>query len=544
MFRRAAVLRFGNAVAGRSAVIACRAPAPTAVCSRAGCNAAQTRAFTLPNECPSVKSFSAPLRILFVAAECAPLVKTGGLGDVAAALPAALRRLGLDARLLLPAYAPIKAGLRDVTRFGRLAPLAELPAADLIGGLLPDGVPVIAVDCPALYERTGGPYQGPDGTDWPDNALRFGLLGRAAAWIAAEAGDRRADVLHLNDWHAGLAAAYARFSSRPRTPVLFTAHNLAFAGTFDAPWLSRLGLPPQSWSIEGLEYYGQLSFLKAGLHYADAITTGSPTYAREIQSAPRGMGFEGLLAARRGVLHGILNGIDTALWDPRTDPLIVVRYDADSLPGKAVNKHALQQRCALATDARIPLFAAVSRLTDQKGTDLIAALAAELIESPAQLLVVGTGERAFEERLRTLAAQHPGRIAVHIGFDEALAHLAEAGADIFLMPSRFEPCGLNQMYSQRYGTVPIVSATGGLADSVVDCTETTLADGTATGFQFTPIDAAGLRGAITRALIVYRAPDRWRGLQLSGMSRDFGWARSAREYAQLYAQIAGGEAAA
>jgi len=481
-----------------------------------------------------------PLRILFAASECVPLVKTGGLADVAGALPAALRKSGLDVRVLLPGYPQVTAALRGAQRVGRIDALGELPAADLLRARLDADVPLYVVDCPTLYDRPGGPYQDAAGRDWPDNALRFALLGRAAAWLAVHAvdADWRADVLHLNDWHAALGAAYVRFSARPHAPVLFTVHNLAFQGLFDADWHARLALPAASWSIDGVEFHGKLSFMKAGLQYADAITTGSPTYAREIQSAPLGMGLEGLLSARRDALHGILNGIDTALWDPRRDPLIAANYDADSLAAKAANKRALQSRFALAADAAIPLVAMVSRLTDQKGADLVADFAETLIAAPAQLVVVGNGERALERRFEALAARHAGRIGVHIGFDEALAHLTEAGADMFLMPSRFEPCGLNQMYSQRYGTVPIVGATGGLVDSVVDCTDATLAEATASGFHVRPIDADGLRAAFARALAAYRDADRWRQLQRNGMAKDFSWSRSAAEYARLYAQIA------
>ncbi len=484
--------------------------------------------------------------ILFAAAECFPLVKTGGLADVAGALPAALRALGLDARVLLPGYPQVLAARPDAARAGHVGALGELPPAQLLRAELDNGVPLYVVDCPPLYDRPGGPYQDALGKDWPDNALRFAQLGRAAAWLAANGvdGGWRADVLHLNDWHAALGAAYVRCSARPRAPVLFTVHNLAFQGVFDAGWHARLALPAWTWAIDGVEFHGKLSFMKAGLQYADAITTASPAYAREIQTAPLGMGLEGLLAARREVLHGILNGIDTTVWDPRHDPLIPAHYDADSLDAKAGNKRALQHRFGLAAEAAVPLVAMVSRLTEQKGADLVADCAEALIGSPAQLVVVGTGERALERRFAELAARHAQRIGVTIGYDEALAHLVEAGADMFLMPSRFEPCGLNQMYSQRYGTVPIVGATGGLLDSVVDCTEATLADGTASGFHVGPVDVGGVRAAFARALAAYRDAGVWRRLQRNGMARDFGWGRAAGEYARLYAQIAQRESAA
>lgn len=485
-------------------------------------------------------------RILFAAAECFPLLKTGGLADVAGALPAALRARGLDVRVLLPGYPQVSAARPGARPVGRLGALGDLPPADLLRADLDNGVPVYVVDCPSLYDRAGGPYQDATGRDWPDNALRFALLGRAAAWLATNHVDARwrADVLHLNDWHAALGAAYVRCSERPRAPVLFTVHNLAFQGLFDAHWHGRVALPAWTWSIDGVEFHGKLSFMKAGLQYADAITTPSPTYAREIQTAPLGMGLEGLLGARRDVLHGILNGIDTALWDPRRDPWIPANYDADTLDAKAGNKRALQDRFGLAAEAAVPLAVMVSRLTEQKGADLVADGAEALIDAPAQLVVIGTGDRAIERRFEALAARHAGRIGVYIGFDEALAHLAEAGADMLLMPSRFEPCGLNQMYSQRYGTVPIVGATGGLVDSVVDCTAAALADGTASGLHVRPIDAGGLRSAFERAAAAYRDADRWRRLQRNGMAKDFGWSRAATEYARLYAQIVQGEPAA
>ena len=480
------------------------------------------------------------MRVLFVSSEIYPLAKTGGLADVSGALPKALSNLGVDMRLLLPGYPGALAAAAGKTVVYEIDDFMGAGPMKLVAARTPDtGLPLWLLDCPALYRRPGTPYQDEYGRDWPDNALRFALLGRVAAWLATEGVvGWRADVLHLNDWHAALGAAYVRFSSRPAAPVLFTVHNLAFQGLFDASWTARLGLPPSAWSIDGVEYHGKLSFVKAGLQYADAITTGSPSYAREIQAAPLGMGLEGLLFARRAVLHGILNGIDTALWDPKRDPALAAPFDADSLPNKAANKRALQRRFGLREDDATPLFAVVSRLTDQKGVDLIAAVAEELIAAPAQLVVVGTGEPEMEAAFRALAKRHPHAIGVHIGFDESLAHLTEAGADLFLMPSRFEPCGLNQMYSQRYGTVPIVGATGGLLDSVVDCSDATLAEGSASGFHIRPLDAAGLRSAIARALALYRMPQQWQRLQRAGMARDFSWDRAAVEYARLYRRIA------
>jgi starch synthase len=481
-----------------------------------------------------------PLRVLYATPEYAPLVKTGGLGDVAGALPAALRALGIDTRVLLPAYR----GMRDrVTAVGpstRIEPMARLPAADLTAVVFPGDVPGWLVDNAALYDRDGGPYLAPSGSDWGDNALRFGLLSRAAAWLGRASPDAawRADVVHANDWQAGLAPAYCSLLAGYRTATMITLHNLAFQGVFDAHWVADLGLPAQSFAMEGVEYHGRLSFLKAGVYYADAITTVSPTYAQEIQHEPGGMGLHGLLATRRERLTGILNGIDTTAWDPRRDPHIARTYDAARLDDKAANKRALQLELGLAVDDHAFLLGVVARLTAQKGVDLVADVAPAIVQAGGQLALLGTGDPVLEQRLRALQAEYPGAIATAIGFDEALAHRIEAGADAFVMPSRFEPSGLNQMYSQRYGTPPIVHATGGLADSVVDCTPASLAAGTATGFAFREPTALALRAAIERAQAAWRDRPLWRRIQRNGMARDFGWTTAAAAYAAIYARIA------
>lgn len=479
------------------------------------------------------------LRILFATPECAPWIKTGGLGDVSAGLPEALAARGLEVRVLLPAYRSVLAAPGHRREIARLPAAAAFPAARLLEAPLPSGVPAWLVDCPALYDRDGGPYQDPaTGSDWPDNALRFGLLSRVAAMLAgASPLAWRPHVLHCNDWQTGLAPAYLHFAGGPRAATLICIHNLAFQGLFPAATVAAVGLPAASFAVEGVEFHGRTSFLKAGLVYADAIATVSPTYAREIQRAPLGFGFEGLLAARGDRLRGILNGIDVRTWNPLTDRLIPRRYDSAGLDAKLENKRALQARMGLAPAADVPLFGFVGRLTEQKGIDLIAAVAPRLAAGPAQLAVLGTGERELEASMRALARAHPGAVAVAIGFDEPLAHLIEAGADSFLMPSRFEPSGLNQMYSQRYGTPPIAHATGGLCDSIVDCTPATLADGAATGFLFRAPSADALRGAIERALAAYRDPPTWRALQRHGMARDFSWDAAAGEYVHLYASL-------
>jgi starch synthase len=480
-----------------------------------------------------------PLRILYVTPECAPLVKTGGLGDVAAALPVALRQTGLDARLLLPGYRSVLAALAGARDAGRIDAIARLPAAHLLEAELPTGVPAWVVECPLLYDRDGGPYQDASGADWEDNPLRFGLLSRVAALLASRQSPVawRAQLVHANDWQTGLAPAYAALAYDSSTPCIFTVHNLAFQGVFAPHWVADLGLPWASFAVDGVEYHGRFSFLKAGLFYANAITTVSPTYAAEIQQKAMGMGLDGLLAARRDSLTGILNGIDTTVWDPAKDALIPQRYNAATLGRKAFNKRALQVRFGLEALPDVALLGAVTRLTAQKGLDLLLDIADAVLALPAQIVIVATGDKALEQRLLALAAARRGRLASFIGFDETLAHLVEAGADAFVMPSRFEPSGLNQMYSQRYGTPPIVHATGGLADSVVDCTPESLADGTATGFKFFAPSAEALMGAIERCAAAYRDPAVWRALQRNGMARDFSWIAAAREYAAIYARL-------
>jgi len=451
------------------------------------------------------------------------MTKTGGLGDVSEALPAALRAAGVDAMILLPGYPPVLdhvAGAREAAKLTLLGFECRLLRAD----------PFIVLDCPSLYARDGGPYQTHDGRDWDDNALRFGVFSRAAALLAGARTplDWRVQVLHCHDWPSGLAPVYLR-DEPGRAASVMTIHNLSFQGNHDPALLARLELPPSVFTPEGIEFYGRLSFLKGGIACADAVTTVSSTYAHEIQTPELGCGLDGLLRRRGGTLSGILNGIDTRAWDPATDTHIAQRYDARSLERKAANKTALQRRMNLTLDAGVPLIGAVTRLTHQKGIDLVAAAADELVALPAQIAIVGRGERALEDAIMALAARHPGRIAAQVAFDENLAHAIEAGADLFLMPSRFEPCGLNQMYSQRYGTLPVVRATGGLIDTVEDGV---------TGFRFEKADPAALVAAVQRALVTYADPARWVKMQRAAMERDFSWLAAARRYADLYLQLA------
>ncbi|MHB1515965.1 MAG: glycogen synthase GlgA [Acidiferrobacteraceae bacterium] len=470
-------------------------------------------------------------RVLYAATECAPWVKTGGLGDVVGTLPEAIRAAGVDLRVLLPAYPALRVAIR-----GRR--LATFEGAVLSETTLPSGVPALLLEASALFDRDGGPYQDRQGRDWPDNAERFSLFARAAAWIAGEETSLgwRPQLLHCNDWQTALAPAYLRFMHGSDAVSLMTVHNLAFQGLFSRDVFQSLRLPEAAYAIEGIEFYGKVSFLKAGLYYADAISTVSPTYAREIQRAPTGFGLEGLLAKRHDVLHGILNGIDVRLWDPARDPLIAAPYDCDQLETKARNKRALQEFLGLYPDPHVPLFGTVSRLTHQKGIDLLLSVGERLVSLPGELALLGRGDKDLEEATLAFAQKHRGSAATIIGFDEGLAHLIEAGADIFLMPSRFEPCGLNQMYSQRYGTPPVAHATGGLVDTITDFDPRGgRTDGS--GFMFAEPTPASFFSAIQRAVAAYRDTVTWRRLQKNGMHADFSWDASAQHHAALYRSL-------
>ncbi|MFZ5508613.1 MAG: glycogen synthase GlgA [Pseudomonadota bacterium] len=511
------------------------------------------------------------LRVLFVTPELAPWVKSGGLGDVAHALPHALRRIGIDVRVLTPAYPALLRAFPDARPAADLELGAALGSATVLETVTADGLPLLLLHSPRFYQRGGNAYQDERGTDWGDNHLRFGALSRAAALLAAAPGRDpetspqgsttlpslawgggaggegrpwRPRVVHCNDWPCGLAPAYLRYAGQAPAASVMTVHNLAFQGNFPPATLGGLGLPSQAFAIDGVEFYGQVSFLKAGLQLADRITTVSPTYAEEIQSAEHGCGLDGLLRYRRDRLTGILNGIDTERWNPATDPFLARRYDAASLEHKADNKRALQLRMGLPPDGSLPLLGCVARITHQKGLDLLPEIAAELAALPVQLALLGQGEPALEARLLQMAHDYPQRFAVMLGYDEPLAHLIEGGADAFLMPSRFEPCGLNQMYSLRYGTPPVVRATGGLADTVADCNPLTLAAGSANGFTFREPTSAALLAAVRRAVDAWHQPALWRRLQENGMARDFGWTDAARRYRAVYVQATTKAAAA
>jgi starch synthase len=475
------------------------------------------------------------LGILFVTPECAPLVKTGGLGDVSAALPAALRAIGLDARVLLPGYTPVLAAIAGAEVLASLDVFGH--PVRLLDAKLPNGVPLLVVDCPELYARGGGPYQADDGGDWDDNALRFGVLSKVAATLGSNDSpfDWLPGVVHCNDWPAALAPVYLAHSGGPHAATLTTIHNLAFQGAFTAAQVQRIELPPASQGTEGMEFYGRVSFLKGALVYSDAISTVSPTYAREIQGATLGMGLDGVLRERHDRLFGVLNGIDTALWNPLTDPHIPSPYGPLTLERKRPNKLALKQRLGLQGSNEKPLLGMVSRLTHQKGIDLLLDAADAIVALGAQVVVLGVGDRELAASLHSLTVRHPGDFAVAAEFDEALAHLVEAGADAFLMPSRFEPCGMNQMYSQRYGTPPIANSTGGLIDTVFD--DARAVNVKPTGFLMDDTTPGALTLAVERAMVAWKDPRRWRSIQLNGMAKDFGWSAAAREYERIYRKI-------
>jgi starch synthase len=476
------------------------------------------------------------LKVLLAAAEVQPLIKTGGLADVCNALPKALRRLDVDARLLLPAYRGV-AEQTDARPLGRsFRPILAGDKVRLLKGHLPDSrVPLYLIDCPTLYDRPGGPYGDHYGRDFWDNALRFGVLSKVAALFGSTNGPDawRPDVVHGHDWHAGLASAYLKFDRSSTAAAVFTVHNLAYQGNFDRKVRKALGISSLAFHMEGLEFYGHLSFMKAGLYYSDEVTTVSPTYAREIQTPEYGCAMEGVLRHRADHLTGILNGIDTDDWNPASDTLIESRYDRGNRAGKAANKASLQARGPLAPDAGAPLLGMLGRMSPQKGWSILIEAVPALLDAGAQLFIVGGGSGEFEIRLEALQRRHPGQLAFHKGFSEKLAHRLMAGADALLVPSRFEPCGLVQMYAQRYGTIPIAHRTGGLVDTIGDAD--LAPPGRRTGFLYDRPTPLALAVAVRRALKVYREDRaRWEALQDAGMATDFGWHAAAMRYVETY----------
>jgi starch synthase len=475
----------------------------------------------------------APINVLAVVSEIFPLIKTGGLADVTGALPGALAAEDVVVRSLVPGYPPVLDALEGGVAVATLN--------DLFGGAArivaahASGLDLFVVDAPHLYTRDGDPYRAPDGWEWPDNAFRFAALSRVAVLLAQGlVAGYRPDVVHAHDWQAGLVPAYLHYAGAIEPATVMTIHNLAFQGRFPADLLAGLGLPAEAFAVQGVEYYGDIGFLKAGLQFADRITTVSPTYAAEIRTPAGGIGMDGLLRTRADVLSGILNGIDTAVWDPAHDPHLAATFDVDRLAERAANKAALQERFGLRRDPAKLLFCVISRLSGQKGIDLLLAALPALVGGGGQLVVLGAGEAPLEAGLRAAASQDVG---VLIGYDEGLAHLIQGGCDALLMPSHFEPCGLTQLCAMRYGALPVVAHVGGLCDTVIDANEMALANGIGTGFHFAPVQTEMLAAAILRALSVWRQPEVWRRLQRNAMRTDVSWRRPAARYAALYREL-------
>jgi starch synthase len=476
------------------------------------------------------------MRVLMVASECAPFVKTGGLADVVGALPAALEKLGIEAQILLPAYPQL---FPLLPKGNVVAKFKDLPGGP--GRLVQvkaKGIQLLLLDAPQLFDRPGNLYGDEDGVDWPDNALRFGALAQAAAKVAMGAiKGYSPDILHAHDWQAALAPVYLKMEGADQPATITTIHNIAFQGRFSSSEMRPLGLKEDWFHPEGLEYHGDISFLKGGLVYSDLITTVSPTYAYEILTPEFGMGLEGVLQARSSSLFGLLNGIDTEAWNPAKDKALARPYDARSLKRKVENRAAMSQRFGLDPNSSGPLFCVVSRLTDQKGLDALLEAVPHLVNSGAQLAVLGNGAAELEQGFRAAADAFPGQVGVYIGYDETLSHQLQGGSDAILIPSRFEPCGLTQLYGLRYGTLPVVARTGGLADTVIDANVAALDAGVATGFVAHSVTPDALRHVIDRVVTVYTDTKLWQNMQRTAMRQNVGWETSASGYADLYQML-------
>lgn len=482
------------------------------------------------------------MQALYLASECAPFIKTGGLADVIGAVPKALAALGVHSRVMLPAYP----ALAEQVDAGRQVWQSDASFVALFGGTArvlacqAQGLDLLLFDAPHLYHRDGGPYQDRNGDDYGDNAQRFAALAWVAAQLAVQGVDGwRPDVVHAHDWQAGLIAAYLKQMPGQVPPCITTIHNIAFQGLFDPGLLGPLGLSGALFHPDGLEYYGRLGFLKAGLAYSHAVTTVSPTYARELMRPEFGMGLEGLLHARQASFHGILNGIDLEAWNPADDPHLLQGYEQGNLAGKAANKVALAKRFGIEPAPSQPLFCVVSRLTRQKGLDLLLEAIPALVGRGAKLVVLGTGDRDLEAGFKAAAHSYPASVGCVIGYDEGLSHLMQGGADAILIPSRFEPCGLTQLYGLRYGTIPVVARTGGLADTVIDANEAALARGCATGILHDVGNLEALMQAVFRACDLYSQADRWQSMMRAAMEHPVGWQESAKAYRALYCQVLG-----
>lgn len=474
-----------------------------------------------------------------MSSEVFPLIKTGGLADVSGALPAALKASGIDVKCLIPGYTAVLEKIENRVHLGTLEVFNNI-SCDLIVATIPNTkVEVIVIKHAGLYEREGGPYTHPQGHDWSDNPMRFGVLSKVASLLSIYQSiwDWVPDIVHCNDWQTGLTPYYMRHQGITEAKSLLSIHNIAFQGNFDPQWIHLLELSAQDFKIEGFEYYQQVSFLKAGIFYADQISTVSPTYALEIQTEKFGFGLQGLLQERSNDINGILNGIDTHEWNPQKDPYLPYAYSEKDLSGKSLIKTALQEKLHLSPQCDKPLLGVVSRMTHQKGLDILIESMPELIELGCQFAVLGGGEKSFEAQFLAYAEQYPNQVSVTIGYNESLSHLIMAGADIFIMPSRFEPCGLNQLYGLRYGTPPVVSNTGGLADSICHATDDTIKNNTATGFVIENVNKMSLLVTIKQALSIWQDQKTWKKIQRNGMKKDVGWKHSADAYIALYRKL-------
>ncbi|RFB74994.1 glycogen synthase GlgA [Methylovirgula sp. 4M-Z18] len=480
------------------------------------------------------------LRVLSVASEIYPLIKTGGLADVAGALPLALAKEGVEMRSLVPGYPAVIKALQKpsvVHTYGHIFGGAAKVLAGTAAGL-----ELFVLDAPHLFDRAGNPYSGPDGRDWQDNAFRFAALARAAADIGLGAVAAFVpDVVHAHDWQAGLAPAYLHYADGPRPGTVITVHNLAFQGQFPPHLLGQIGLPARAYAVDGVEYYNTIGYLKAGLQLADRVTTVSPTYAVEIRGADAGMGLDGLLRQRAGVLSGILNGIDTDVWNPATDAALPASFDVAKISGRAKSKALLQERFGLEVNPNALVFGVVSRLSQQKGLDLLLATLPTLLGEGCQLALLGAGDKGLEYGFHHATATNPGRIGTYFGYDETVAHLIQAGSDAILVPSRFEPCGLTQLCALRYGAIPVVARVGGLADTVIDMNEMAFSSGVGTGVQFAPPTVEMLDAAIRRTAALWRDQTVWKGMQRRAMKTDVSWTNPARQYAKLYRDLIGAQ---
>lgn len=480
------------------------------------------------------------MKVLQVSAEIFPLLKTGGLADIAGALPQALQAVGADVRVVLPGFSTILADLESPSLLAQtLAPWGELVRV-YQGRLATLGVQAYVIDVPHFYQRSGTPYENAQRQPHGDNHRRFALLGWVAAQLAYGLDAQwQPNVVHSHDWHAGLTPAYMAFMphSGARVASVFTVHNLAYQGVFSPSYFFDLGLPHGAFSLNGLEFHGQVSFMKSGLYFADHITTVSPTYAREIQTHEQGCGLDGLLRERSTALSGILNAVDEAVWDPAHDPAIASPYSADKPAGKARCKAALQQELGLEQRADVPLFGVVSRLTEQKGLHLVLATLDVILSRGGQLVLLGAGDALLESAFQARAAACPQQVSVRIGYDEVFAHRIFAATDVTLVPSRFEPCGLTQMYGLKYGSLPLVHRVGGLADTVVDSSLEDLAEGCANGFVFNHFDTRALERALCRAFALYARPAEWRLVRSAAMRQKLGWETAAAQYMTLYQRL-------